>query len=152
MTGPLDVQIEEACHFVERNMRVAAIKNPARIDIPQYAMNAVLEAVLKKSIKVRGQVRDQVGGQVVENIRARGQVMGQVRGQVEKLLYAIKDGELTVSELMRLVGVTSRAHFREDVIVPALADGYIEMTQPNSPRSPTQKYRITEKGRLVVSR
>ena len=38
ITGPLDVQIEEACHFVERNMRVAAIKNPARIDIPQYAM------------------------------------------------------------------------------------------------------------------
>ena len=146
MTGPLAVQIEEACHFVERNMRVAAIKNPARIDIPQYAMNAVFEAVLKKSIKVRGQVRDQVGGQVVENIRARGQVMGQV----EKLLYAIKDGELTVSELMRLVGVTSRAHFREDVIVPALADGYIEMTQPNSPRSPTQKYRIIEKGRLVA--
>ena len=32
-----------------------------------------------------------------------------------------------------------------------ICDGYIEMTQPNSPRSPTQKYRITEKGRLVVS-
>ena len=46
ITGPLDVQIEEACHFVERNMRVAAIKNPARIDIPQYAMNAVFEAVV----------------------------------------------------------------------------------------------------------
>ncbi len=104
------------------------------------------EIVLKKSIKARGQVR----GQVVENTQVRGQVGGQVRGQVGKLLYVIKDGELTVSELMRLMGVTSRAHFREDVIVPALADGYIEMTQPNSPRSPTQKYRITEKGRLVA--
>lgn len=44
--GPLDVQIEEACRFVERNMRIGAIKNPARIDIPQYAMSAVFEAVV----------------------------------------------------------------------------------------------------------
>ena len=44
--GPLDAQIIEACQFVKRNMRVAAIKNPARIDIPQYAMNAVFEAIV----------------------------------------------------------------------------------------------------------
>ncbi|MBQ6926410.1 MAG: putative DNA binding domain-containing protein [Kiritimatiellae bacterium] len=43
--GPLDRQIFEACRFVSRNMRVAAIKSPARIDIQQYAMNAVFEAV-----------------------------------------------------------------------------------------------------------
>ena len=46
ITGPLDIQIKEACRFVERNMRIGAIKNPARIDIPQYAMSAVFEAVV----------------------------------------------------------------------------------------------------------
>ena len=46
ITGPLDVQIDEACRFVERNMRIGAVKRPARIDIPQYAMNAVFEAVV----------------------------------------------------------------------------------------------------------
>ena len=46
ITGPLDVQIMEACHFVKRNMRIAAIKVPARLDIPQYAMNAIFEAVV----------------------------------------------------------------------------------------------------------
>lgn len=45
IAGPLDAQIFEACRFVSRNMRVAAVKAPARIDIPQYAMNAVFEAV-----------------------------------------------------------------------------------------------------------
>ncbi len=45
ITGPLDAQIFEACRFVSRNMRIAAVKSPARIDIPQYAMNAVFEAV-----------------------------------------------------------------------------------------------------------
>ena len=46
ITGPLDVQIDEACRFVERNMRIGAVKMPARIDIPQYAMNAIFEAVV----------------------------------------------------------------------------------------------------------
>ena len=45
ITGPLDKQIFEACRFVSRNMRIAAVKSPARIDVAQYAMNAVFEAV-----------------------------------------------------------------------------------------------------------
>jgi len=46
ITGPLDVQILEACKFVEKSMRVYAVKEPARRDIPQYAMPAVFEAVV----------------------------------------------------------------------------------------------------------
>lgn len=46
MTGPLDVQIRDACRFVERNMRVYAIKAPHRIETPQFSMNAVFEAVV----------------------------------------------------------------------------------------------------------
>jgi predicted HTH transcriptional regulator len=46
ITGSLDVQIQEACKFVERNMRVYAIKAPHRIDTPQFSMNAVFEAVV----------------------------------------------------------------------------------------------------------
>jgi len=46
IVGPLDRQITEACLFVNRNMRVAAVKTPARIDVPQYAMNAIFEAVV----------------------------------------------------------------------------------------------------------
>ena len=43
--GPLDFQIAEACRFVNRNMRTLAVKKPNRIDIPQFAMNAVFEAI-----------------------------------------------------------------------------------------------------------
>ncbi len=45
IAGPLDIQIREACKFVERNMRVYAVKAPNRIETPQYSMNAVFEAV-----------------------------------------------------------------------------------------------------------
>lgn len=46
ITGPLDAQIREACKFVERNMRVFAVKAPNRIETPQFSMNAVFEAVV----------------------------------------------------------------------------------------------------------
>lgn len=45
ITGPLDLQIRDVCHFVERNMRVYAIKAPNCIETPQFSMNAVFEAV-----------------------------------------------------------------------------------------------------------
>ena len=46
ITGPLDRQIKHAYAFVKRNMRVAAVKDPARCDIPQYSMQAVFEAIV----------------------------------------------------------------------------------------------------------
>ncbi|MDR2596397.1 MAG: hypothetical protein LBC76_03655 [Treponema sp.] len=45
-TGPLDIQIKEACKFVKRNMKVRAVKEPGRIETPQYSLNAVFEAVV----------------------------------------------------------------------------------------------------------
>ncbi|MFM8331702.1 MAG: ATP-binding protein [Candidatus Methylumidiphilus sp.] len=46
IAGPLDWQIKHACKFVESNMRVYAVKAPHRIETPQYAMNAVFEAIV----------------------------------------------------------------------------------------------------------
>jgi len=46
ITGPLDRQIEDACAFIKKNMRVYAVKEPARRDIPQYSTQAVFEAVV----------------------------------------------------------------------------------------------------------
>lgn len=46
IVGPLDVQIVEAYKFVEKNMKIYAIKEPERREIPQYAMQAVFEALV----------------------------------------------------------------------------------------------------------
>lgn len=46
ITGPLDVQVVAACHFVKKNMRVFASKHEGRHDIPQYDLTAVFEALV----------------------------------------------------------------------------------------------------------
>ncbi len=44
--GSLDQQIDQALDFVSRNMRVEAIKQVGREDIPQYHLGAVFEAIV----------------------------------------------------------------------------------------------------------
>lgn len=46
ITGPLDAQVLAACHFVKKNMRIAASKNEGRHDTPQFDLTAVFEAVV----------------------------------------------------------------------------------------------------------
>ena len=61
-------------------------------------------------------------------------------------------GEMTRAELMNELNLHDRVTFRTGYLNPALGKGLVEMTQPDSPRSPTQKYRLTDKGaKLLVS-
>ena len=46
ITGPLHRQVADAVLFVRRNMRVGAHKSPARMDLPQYSLEAVFEALV----------------------------------------------------------------------------------------------------------
>lgn len=45
-TGPIDRQIDGALDFVKKNMRIEATKQMGRVDIPQYDLGVVFEAVV----------------------------------------------------------------------------------------------------------
>jgi ATP-dependent DNA helicase RecG len=46
LTGPIDQQINGAVDFVKRNMRIEATKKVGRVDIPQYDLGVIFEAVV----------------------------------------------------------------------------------------------------------
>ncbi|MGY2200102.1 Fic family protein [Pseudomonas gingeri] len=81
------------------------------------------------------------------------QVTDQVTDQVARLL-AVLEGTpgMRSSELMSRLQLTHRPSFRSAYLGPALASEWVEMTDPASPRSPAQKYRLTEKGRRMAAR
>ena len=54
---------------------------------------------------------------------------------------------MTVLEMMVALKLGGRRNFLERYLTPAIDAGLVEMTQPDSPRSPTQRYRLTDKGR-----
>ena len=84
--------------------------------------------------------REQVGEQV------REQVNMEVPKSVARLLKVLK-GEMSVLDIMVALKLGGRRNFLEKYLTPSIELGLVEMTQPNSPRSPTQKYRLTAKGK-----
>lgn len=77
-----------------------------------------------------------------EASKATDQVTDQVSDQVNALLKCLKDGAQTAAELMKALGLSHRPTFRKNYLNPALESGLIERTDPDSPRSPRQKYRL----------
>ncbi len=63
--------------------------------------------------------------------------------QVRKLIEIMPDGYADMKEIMALCGLKSLKRFRENYILPALADGTLERLYPDQPNHPKQKYRLT---------
>ena len=60
--------------------------------------------------------------------------------KLQRLLEVVK-GEMSVREMMAALGFASRDKFLKNYLSPALKAGLVEMTDPNSPKSPKQRYR-----------
>jgi ATP-dependent DNA helicase RecG len=90
------------------------------------------------------QVTDQAPPQVTP------QATPQASPQVEGVL-AVCVGEMTRDELQTHLGIADRKHFRTAYLHPALEAGLLEMTVPDKPRSPRQKYRLTDAARALLA-
>ena len=76
-----------------------------------------------------------------------------VSDPVKRLLSVLAPSDTVgIQELMGRLGLSHKTNFRRNYLQPALDAGVLSMTQPDSPNSPTQSYRLTEKGRKLISR
>jgi Fic family protein len=83
----------------------------------------------------------------IQQAIATDPVTDPVTDQVARIIQALATGTLGSAALMKALDLSHKPTFRENYLDPALEGGWIERTQPDSPRSPTQRYRLTEKGR-----
>jgi ATP-dependent DNA helicase RecG len=96
------------------------------------------------TIETKNEATNQVTNEVTP------QVAPQVTPQVIRLLNVLKEGEFNRGLLMEKLGLHDRKSFGKNYLQPALERGLIEMTQPDSPKSPTQKYRLTDAGKHLL--
>ena len=61
-----------------------------------------------------------------------------------KILKNCKN-ESSANELMTILKRSNKSKFKIAIINPLVKNGYLELTIPESPRSPIQKYRLTNK-------
>jgi Fic family protein len=85
----------------------------------------------------------------VIGLSATDQASVQVGDQVRRLMSILEQGEKTGVELMQGLGLRHAPTFRKNYLSPALEAGLVERTQPDSPRSPTQRYRLTPSRRKI---
>ena len=61
-----------------------------------------------------------------------------------KILKNCKN-ESSANELMEILNRTNKSKFKNTIIYPLVENGFLELTNPDKPKSPIQKYRLTSK-------
>jgi len=82
--------------------------------------------------------------------RKAGQVTGQVDPWVMRVVEACSTKDLKSAEIQEVAGIRHRETFQRNYLDKLLEDELLERTIPNKPNSRLQKYRLTEKGRLLL--
>ena len=116
---------------------------------PEYRQN---EFMVYATIRQHSIVPSVVPSVVPSSVLSREQVvtkLGLSWVQVEPLLAAMKQPAAAVG-LMTVMKQTNRSRFRKNYLDPLLEMGIINLTQPNSPSSPTQKYYLTDIGNALL--
>ena len=111
---------------------------------PTFEENGFFTAIFRPNPEVRAQA----GAQEAPSAEQVGTMSALSRHQVEILRTCIKDSALV--DLMVIAGRSDRTKFRNQVLKPLIAAGFIELTIPDKPRSPKQLYRTTAAGRAVL--
>ena len=74
-------------------------------------------------------------------------ILGTKKGLSWDHLKILKDckNESSATELMEILNRTNKSKFKNTIVNPLIENGFFELTNPDKPKSPTQKYRLTNK-------
>ena len=74
-------------------------------------------------------------------------ILGTKKGLSLDHLKILKNckNESSANELMEILKRTNKTKFKNKIINPLVENGFFELTNPDTPKSPIQKYRLTSK-------
>ena len=99
---------------------------------PDYQFNT------KHSDQLTDQLTDQPTDQPTDQL---------ITEEIRRILILLEQQDRKRQELMDMLDLWHRLNFMDNYINPAVSKGLIELTEPNVPNHPNQKYRLTAMGR-----
>jgi ATP-dependent DNA helicase RecG len=100
-------------------------------------------AIGPKTLQATPQATGQVSGEASREVS--GEVSGEATEEIKRVVLVLIE-ELKRIEIQNKLGLKSDDYFRVNYIIPALESGFIEMTFPDNPKHPNQRYRLTQTG------
>ena len=120
------------------------LKKEESIEEPVINQSEDWTKEIKRSQKI-GQKVEQLSF-IYDNI-SDNLVLGTKQGLSWDHLKILKNckNESSAIELMKILNRTNKSKFKNVIINPLVENGFLELTNPDKPKSPTQKYRLTSK-------
>ena len=125
------------------------LKKEKAPEIPEVTQSVDWTKDIKRSKKI-GQEVEQLS--FLYRSENNNETIGTKKGLSGDHLKILKKCELESSalELMKILKRSNKSKFKTAIINPLLDQNFLELTIPDSPKSPSQKYRLT--GKFVKKR
>ena len=120
------------------------LKKEESIEVPVINQSEDWTKEIKRSQKI-GQEIEQLSF-IYDNI-ADNLKIGTKKGLSHDHLKVLRNcrNESSAIELMKILNRTNKSKFKNVIINPLVKNGFFELTNPDKPKSPAQKYRLTNK-------
>ena len=120
------------------------LKKEESIEEPVISQSEDWTKEIKRSQKI-GQEVEQLSFIYADN--NDNLILGTKLGLSWDHLKVLKNckNESSAIELMEILKRTNKSKFKNAIINPLVENGFFELTNPEKPKTPTQKYRLTNK-------
>jgi predicted HTH transcriptional regulator len=126
---------------------IARCRN-AGLPEPEFALTDGFVVTIRRNPQLAFET---VGGRSEGPGRDQAGTKSELSRDQVKILHKCMESQ-SITDLMVIAGRTNRTKFRDQVLKPLLEDGLLVMTVPDKPTSSIQKYRITDRGKTILSK
>ena len=120
------------------------LKKEESIEVPVINQSEDWTKEIKRSQKI-GQEVEQLS--FIYDNNKDNLILGTKKGLSKDHLKILRNckNESSAIELMKILNRSNKSKFKNVIINPLVENGFFELTNPDKPKSPTQKYRLTSK-------
>ena len=120
------------------------LKKEESIEVPVINQSEDWTKEIKRSQKL-GQEVEQLS--FIYDNNKDNLILGTKKGLRQDHLKILRNckNESSAIELMKILNRTNKSKFKNVIINPLVENRFFELTNPDKPKSPSQKYRLTSK-------
>ena len=120
------------------------LKKEESIEVPVINQSEDWTKEIKRSQKISQEV-EQLS--LIYDNNNDNLILGTKKGLSQDHLKILRNckNESSANELMKILNRTNKSKFKNVIINPLVENGFFELTNPDKPKSPSQKYRLTSK-------